>query len=128
MSKSKYHNRQVTLLNGEKIDSLRELTRYNQLLVLERAGRITDLRRQVKYVLIPAQYQVSPRVSARTGRALKDSRKLLERECAYIADFVYFDCALGREVVEDAKGVRTPDYVIKRKLMLKEHGIRIQEV
>ena len=125
---SKYHNRQVTLPNGEKIDSLRELTRYNQLLILERSGRITNLRRQVKFLLIPAQYQEYPRQSAKTGKALKAGRKLLEREIAYIADFVYFDCALGREAVEDAKGVRTPEYIIKRKLMLWVHGIQVQEV
>ena len=125
---SKYHNRQVTLPNGEKVDSLRELTRYNQLLILERSGRITNLRRQVKYTLVPAQYQEYSRYSAKTGKMLKNGRKLLERECAYIADFVYFDCALGREVVEDTKGVRTPEYIIKRKLMLWVHGIQIQEV
>lgn len=126
--RNKYHNRQVYLPNGERVDSVRELTRYNQLLILEKAGKITNLRRQVKYILVPAQYQEYARYSAKTGKALKSGRKLLERECAYIADFVYFDCALGKEVVEDTKGVRTPDYIIKRKLMLWVHGIRVCEV
>ncbi len=126
--RNKYHNRQVYLPNGERVDSIRELTRYNQLLMLEKAGKITNLRRQVKYILVPAQYQEYARHSEKTGKALKNGRKLLERECAYIADFVYFDCALGKEVVEDTKGVRTPDYIIKRKLMLWVHGIQVCEV
>ena len=53
---------------------------------------------------------------------------LVERECAYIADFTYIDLKTGNTVVEDTKGVRTADYVIKRKLMLYIHGIRINEV
>ena len=103
---SKYHNRQVTLPNGEKVDSLRELTRYNQLLILERSGRITNLRRQVKYTLVPAQYQEYSRHSAKTGKMLKNGRKLLERECAYIADFVYFIVLSGeRRIVRLKRAV-----------------------
>ena len=128
MSRTKYHNRAVTLQSGEKIDSIRELNRYRQLQLLEQAGRISNLRRQVKFVLIPAQYQEYERHSPKTGKPLKNGRKLIERECAYLADFVYYDCALGCAVVEDTKGVRTPDYIIKRKLMLLVHGIRVQEV
>ena len=52
--------------------------------------------------------------------------KLLERECAYIADFVYTEN--GKIVVEDTKGLRTKDYIIKRKLMLYVHNIRVREV
>ena len=54
--------------------------------------------------------------------------KLLERECSYVADHVYFDLALGKVVVEDVKGVRTEAYKIKKKLMLWVHGIVISEV
>lgn len=126
--RNKYHNQRVYLPNGERVDSVRELTRYNQLLILEKAGKITNLRRQVKYILVPAQYQEYARYSEKTGKPLKSGSKLLERECAYIADFVYYDCSLGKEVVEDTKGVRTPDYIIKRKLMLWVHGISICEV
>jgi Protein of unknown function (DUF1064) len=50
-----------------------------------------------------------------------------ERAVEYRADFVYRD-KVGELVVEDAKGVRTKDYVIRRKLMLSVHGIRIREV
>ena len=75
---------------------------------------IRDLRRQVKYVLIPSQHE-------------GQYKKLLERECSYIADFVYTDVESGKEVVEDTKGVRTDAYKIKRKLMLFKYGIRIKE-
>jgi len=72
----------------------------------------SNLREQVKYVLIPTQ---------------RDSYgNLLEKECSYYADFVYERD--GKTVVEDAKGIRTDDYIIKRKLMLFVHGIRIKEV
>ena len=93
-------------------DSRKEHRRANELKMMQRAGLISNLREQVKYVLIPAQR--SP------------EGELLERECAYIADFVY-DRG-GITVVEDTKGVRTPEYKIKRKLMLHVHGIRIVEI
>lgn len=95
-------------------DSRKENKRANELKMMQRAGLISNLREQVKYVLIPT---------------LRDTDgKLIERECAYKADFVYTDNATGKEVVEDTKGVRTKEYIIKRKLMLYRHGIRIHEV
>lgn len=109
---SKYGNRKTTL-NGVEFDSHKEAQRYAQLRLLERAGRITNLRCQVKYILIPAQ---------------RDERgRLLERECSYVADFVYFDLTLGREVVEDSKGYRTDTFKLKKKMMLWFHGIQITE-
>lgn len=95
-------------------DSRKEHRRWCELKLLERAGKIRDLRRQVKYVLIPSQYE-------------GQYRKLLERECSYVADFVYIDVESGKEVVEDTKGVRTDAYKIKRKLMLFKYGIQIKE-
>ena len=109
----KFNNKKVTI-PGRTFDSRKEYNRYCELLLLERGGYISDLKLQVKYVLIPAQ---------------KDERgKVLERECSYIADFVYFDQKAQRTVVEDTKGVKTKDYIIKRKLMLERYGIRIREV
>ena len=58
---------------------------------------------------------------------LNENGELIERACTYIADFVYFD-EKGNLVVEDTKGMRTDTYIIKRKLMLHVHGIRIHEV
>jgi len=123
----KYRNKKI-MIDGILFDSLKEGKRYRELLLLEKAGKISLLRRQVKFVLIPAQFGKSTQVWQR-GK-LKGQLKrgpLLERECAYIADFVYID-ADGKKVVEDTKGMRTTDYIIKRKLMLERHGIRIKEV
>lgn len=121
-NRSKYHARK-TIIDGIKFDSEREAARWYELRLLERAGAVSGLQRQVKFVLIPAQREpdtIGKRGGVKAG-------KLIEREVAYIADFVYTD-ASGRTVVEDAKGVRTKEYTIKRKLMLWVHGIRVQEV
>ena len=118
---SKYNNRKVRR-DGLTFDSKKEHKRYNELLLLEQAGEIANLRRQVKFVLIPTQR--GPKIIGPRGGVKKG--KLLERECAYIADFVYTEN--GKIVVEDTKGLRTKDYIIKRKLMLYVHNIRIREV
>ena len=120
MSRSKYHAKKITV-DGQTFDSKKEAARWMELRLLEKAGKITTLRRQVKFVLIPAQRGPSttgPRGGTRPG-------KLLEHECSYIADFVYFEN--GKTIVEDTKGVRTPEYIIKRKLMLERFGIQIKE-
>lgn len=117
---NKYHSKKFTS-GGHSFDSKKEYNRWTELQLLEKAEKITDLRRQVKYVLIPAQYgpsKTGPRGGIKRG-------PLLERECSYIADFVYEKD--GQTVVEDVKGVRTKDYIIKRKLMLERYGIRILE-
>ena len=106
---AKYHNRKVTR-DGETFDSVKEYRRFCELRLLERAGAVTDLQRQVKFELIPAQ---------------RIDGKVVERACSYVADFVYTEN--GQQVVEDAKGMRTQEYRLKRKLMLWVHGIRIRE-
>jgi hypothetical protein len=122
--KNKYQA-QKCVIDGKAFDSIKESKRYRELLLLEKAGVIHNLQRQVKYELIPAQYRVYKRYG-KNGRLLKDGKKLLEHNCTYIADFVYeMD---GNTIVEDTKGVRTTDYIIKRKLMLYVHGIAIKEV
>ena len=118
---SKYGAKKITV-EGITFDSKKEARRYLQLLDMERNNEITDLERQVKYILIPAQRE--PDTVGKRGGIKKG--KLIERECAYVADFVYNQN--GRRVVEDTKGVRTKDYIIKRKLLLWVHGIRIKEV
>jgi hypothetical protein len=117
---NKYRNKKV-VRNGITYDSKKEADRHAVLRLLERAGKIRDLQRQVKFVLIPAQYEPDS-VGLRGG---VKKGKLIERECSYIADFVYEEN--GKKVVEDTKGFRTADYKIKRKLMLFMHGIRIKE-
>ena len=124
--KSKYHNIKTRALDGTVTDSIKEARRGQELLLLEKAGKITELRRQVKYELIPAQYETYERYGKK-GQRLKDCVRLLERKVEYVADFVYTIAETGENVVEDTKGVRTADYIIKRKLMLAVHGIRIKE-
>lgn len=106
---SKFHN---TPTNGSA--SKLEATRKWELEMMQRAGLISDLEFQVKYELIP------PQRDART-------HKLIEHNCCYIADFRYRD-ENGEIVVEDTKGFKTKDYVIKRKLMLWRYDIRIREI
>lgn len=121
--RNKYGARKVTK-NGLIYDSKKEARRAAFLETLEKAGAITDLRRQVKFVLIPTQREpdtVGPRGGRKPG-------KVIERECSYIADFVYIDTKTGETVIEDTKGVRTKEYIIKRKLMLERFGIRIKEI
>ena len=102
-------------------DSRKEFNWYRELQRLEAAGRIENLRRQVPFELIPEQRELDvlgPKGGRKPG-------KLIERSCKYIADFVYRQD--GKTIVEDCKGMRTPEYKIKRKLMLWRHGIRILE-
>ena len=124
--KSKYHNIKTRALDGTVSDSIKEARRGQELILLQRAGKITDLQRQVKYELIPNQYETYERYGKK-GQRLKDGVRLLERKVEYVADFVYTITETGENVVEDTKGVRTADYIIKRKLMLAVHGIRIKE-
>lgn len=121
---NKYYNKKCTV-NGIIFDSRKEARRYQELRLLQRAGVIKNLQRQVKYVLIPAQYESFERYG-KNGQKLTPGKKLVERECAYVADFVYVED--GKTVIEDTKGMKTKDYIIKRKLMLYTHGIRIREV
>lgn len=124
MAMSKYNSEKITV-DGETFHSKKESRRWKELLLLENAGKIHDLRRQVPFVLIPAQYETYQRCSEKTGKRLKDVKRCIEHGCVYVADFVYY---IGDEIiVEDTKGVRTADYIIKRKLMLYIHGIRIRE-
>lgn len=126
MRRSKYGNRK-TVVDGITFDSKKEANRFRELQLLERAGKITALQRQVKYVLIPTQREFSNEIykkGAHQGHFKPG--KVLEKECSYIADFAYIQD--GAYVVEDTKGVRTDAYKIKRKLMLERYGIQIREV
>lgn len=105
---NKYHAQKY---NG--YDSKKEYYRSEQLKLWLKAGLISDLREQVTYTLIPSQI---------------NSEGITERAVKYKADFVYIDNATGQTVVEDTKGVRTPEYIIKRKLMLQVFGITIKEL
>lgn len=126
----KYHNKKITI-GGLIFDSKKEAKRYQELKMLERAGIIHDLQRQVKYVLVPAQYERTDEIYTKgKDRGKPKKGKLIERECAYYADFVYMQG--GNTIVEDVKGYREGQaynlFVIKRKLMLYVHGIIIKEL
>ena len=125
MMRNKYGNRKVTI-DGQTFDSKKEYNRYRELLLLVKAGKIHDLFRQVKYELVPAQYETYERFSDKTGKRLTDGKRCVEKAVYYIADFVYWEG--DQEIVEDTKGVKTEAYIIKRKLMLERHGIKIREV
>lgn len=123
-SKKNKYNAHSVEYDGIKFDSQKEALRYKELTFLISSGIISNLRRQVKYVLIPAQREpstVGPRGGVKPG-------KLIEKECSYIADFVYTVVETGETVVEDTKGFCTKDYLIKRKLMLFVYGIKIKEI
>lgn len=107
---NKFNARKVTAPDGQKFDSRKEYRRWCELKLMERAGRICDLKRQVKYELLPTQKKPSG------GSEIKVS---------YIADFVYRKN--GKTVVEDCKGMKTDTYILKRKLMLYMYGIEILE-
>jgi len=125
--KNKYGNRK-TVVDNITFDSRHEANRYIELKFQQNAGIIHDLTLQKKYVLIEAQYESSDEVYQKGANKGKPKRgALIEREVAYYADFDYYT-ADGEHVVEDAKGLKTKEYVIKRKLMLKIHGIRIHEI
>lgn len=114
MGYNKYH-----AIKTGKSASRKEENRKRELEMLEMAGEISNLRCQVKYELIPQQ------------RETKRPHKCIERNCCYVADFVYTD-KHGETVVEDVKGYKGGEaykvFVIKRKLMLWRYGIRIREV
>ena len=129
--KSKYYNIKTRTSDGLVFDSHKEARRWEELLLQHRAGMITEVRRQVEYELIPAQYEYYPRYSKK-GERLKDGRKLIERKVSYIADFVYTNADTGELKVEDVKGYKQGGaydvFVIKRKLMYAINGIKVDEV
>lgn len=128
--KSKYNNGKVFLPDGTVFDSEKEYARWCELRLLEKAGEITNLQRQVPFVLIPTQYEEVVRFSKKTGKQLKSKTKTAEQACLYYADFTYLENE--NLVVEDVKGYKNGEayklFVIKRKLMLERYGIRIREV
>ena len=117
MKRNKYNARKIER-DGMIFDSRKEMARYYELKILEKKGLIKDLKRQVKYQLIPSQ---------------KKSDGKCEKPTFYVADFVYTDLSgrYAHEVVEDVKGYKKGAgyqlFVIKRKLMLEKYGIEVKE-
>lgn len=127
-SRAKYGNRKV-VVDGITFDSEREAHRYTELKLLEKAGKITGLQLQREFELIPAQRKMTDQIYTKGSNKGKfKPGKVIEHKCSYVADFVYWDLETGEMIVEDVKGMRTKEYIIKRKLMLYKYGIRIREV
>lgn len=127
---NKYKNRKTITSDGVLHDSSLEAQRWCELKLLERAGKIKDLKRQVEYELIPAQYETYERYG-KNGQRLKDGVRLIERKVCYVADFVYVDVETGEDIVEDTKSAITKknkDFVLKRKLMYLVHKIKIKQI
>ena len=110
LNMTKYNNKKY-----KGYDSIREYNRSNVLKLMQKQGLISDLQEQIKYELVPVQYEL-----------IGGKRKVAEHAVKYIADFQYIQN--GDTIVEDVKGMRTKEYIIKRKLMRHVHGITIKEV
>ncbi len=108
----KYAN-EPTVVDGIRFDSRAEAKRHADLQFMVKAGLIRDLKRQVRYVLVPKQARPSGGI---------------EREKAYVADFVYVDGRTGRTIVEDVKGAEPALWGWKRALMLHVHGVEVTVV
>lgn len=96
---NKYRNKKI-VIDGIEFDSKKEMNRYRELKLLEKAGLIRELELQPAFLLIPT---------------FKKNGKTY-RKTTYIADFKYFDVELGKYIVEDTKGFRTDLYKLKKKL------------
>lgn len=130
LKRSKYGAKKITR-DGVTFDSLREYRRFCELSLLEKSGDIAGLRRQVVFPLIPTQREKPCEVYKRgKNKGLPKPGRVLEKEVNYIADFVYAEKRAGKAelIVEDVKGFRTKDYILKRKMMLYFHGIKIREI
>lgn len=107
---NKYHNKKV-IIDGIKFDSKKESQYYLKLKMLEKTGKIRDLKIHVPFVLIEAF-----KLNNKTYRKMK-----------YIADFVYYGDKDKLHVV-DTKGFKTKEYELKKKLMAWKYGIEIEEI
>lgn len=121
--RAKYHNKKVTY-QGIEFDSKKEMYRYIRLKSMLDEGQISDLRLQVPFELIPAIYE-DEIVKLKTKT--KVVKRCVQKAVKYVADFVYKDL-YGYEIVEDSKGLRTKEYLLKKKMMRAFLGITIKEV
>lgn len=108
---NKYRNKKI-LIDGKKFDSIKEGDRYKELKLLQKTGKISELKLQPTYLL-----QDSFKIENKTIRAIK-----------YVADFEYIDNKTGKVIVEDVKGYRTDVYKLKKKLFEYKYNINIKEI
>ena len=122
--RSKYGNCKVKI-DGHVFDSRKEAYQYLHLKERLQKGEISNLRLQVPYELIPAIYETET-VHLKTKD--KSISRCVQKAVHYVADFVYVDNATGKEIVQDANGFLTPEYVLKKKMMRAFRGISIIEI
>ncbi len=120
---NKYHNKR-TVVDGRCFDSKKEALRY--LVLKDKLGRgeIENLRLQVPYELLPALYEERV-VHLKTKD--KVVRKCVQRPVTYVADFVYRDRKTDNEIIEDVKGRKVKEYILKKKMMLAILGLTVTE-
>lgn len=109
--KSKYNNRKT-----KGFDSAKEWRRNQELETLQRAGEISELNRQVPFVLMPS-YTIADKTTKQGFRTV--------REIRYIADFTYIKN--GKRIIEDVKGMQTDVFKIKRKLLERKIALGVIE-
>lgn len=132
MTMNKYNAKKIKdPFTGDIFDSKKEYNRWCNLRLLERAGKISNLKRQVTFELIPPQREESTEVyKAGPQKGLPKPGAIIEKAVDYVADFTYYQD--GEYIVEDTKGYKKGAayqlFVIKRKLMLSVHGIRLKEI
>lgn len=122
MKRHKYSAQKV-IYDGITFHSKKEGRRYLDLKLLEKSGKISELKLQVPYPLIPNIY-IDTMIWEFTFEKGKMNR-CIQRGTFYIADFAYME--KGKEVVEDVKGFRTATYRKKANQMKKIYGITILE-
>nr|DAV17556.1 MAG TPA: Endonuclease [Caudoviricetes sp.] len=111
-SASKYHNHKT-----KGFDSAKEWRRNQELETLQRAGEISELNRQVPFVLMPS-YTIADETTKQGFRTV--------REIRYIADFTY-RLKDGTRIIEDVKGIQTEVFKIKRKLLERKIALGVIE-
>lgn len=109
--RSKYGNRKTTSSDGKTFDSAKEAKRYEELKLLLRSGKIKNLQLQPRFIL--------------QDKFKRDGKTY--RKIEYVADFMY-ERDDGSVVVEDAKGMRTDVYKLKKKLFLAKYPFEFVEV
>lgn len=122
---SKYGSRKCSCNCGHTHDSKKEAERCDELHILLDADEISDLKIQKSYLIIPVIHKTLDTGSVYKKGVRKGQKRYKqvtdERATYYIADFVYFDTKLNKTVIEDTKGMRTKEYILKRKLMKQQY-------
>ena len=114
---SKYGSSKVEF-KGVVFDSKYERDRYLYLLDLQKQGKISGLRRQTPFLLIPKATKLVPK---QLKTKVKYVERVVEMQSLYHNDFTYFED--GKYICEEFKSAMTSklaDYILRRKLMVQK--------